>query len=163
MKTMEPQSLWDLDFARAKTALSEIMTEVVHGHHPALIRRHHGKEVMLLVAPEDLEDLFDLDGYRFDPQVTMDDGEVTVALRDLGILGFGDSLEGAMADLVRELRLYTQRFFDRWIFYRETDRRKHAPLLFRFVLTPPEQQLELLYLDSRITSQHSDGPATAAR
>src|SRR5260370_5300587 len=164
MKAMERQSLWDLDFARAKTALSEIMTEVVHGHHPALIRRHHGKESMLLVAPADLEDLFDLDGYRFDPQVTIDEGEVTVALTDLGILGFGDSLEAAMDDLVKELRLYTQRFFDRWTFYRETDRRKHAPLLFRFALTPPERQLELLYQDSQISAeQDSDRAAAAAR
>jgi hypothetical protein len=118
---------------------------------------------MLLVAPEDLEDLFDLDGYRFDPQVTIDEGEVTVALKDLGLLGFGDSLEAAMDDLVTELRLYTQRFFDRWTFYRETDRRQHAPLLFRFALTPPERQLELLYEDSRISSQPSDRPAAAAR
>lgn len=156
------QTLWDLDFARAKSGLSEIMTEVVHGHHPALIRRHRGKESMLLVAPADLEDLLDLDSYRFDPQVTMDEGQVTADLRDLGILGFGDSLEEAMDDLVNELRLYTGRFFDRWSFYRETDRRKHAPLLFRFALTPPEQQLELLYEDSRIRSQLDAGRETAA-
>jgi hypothetical protein len=119
---------------------------------------------MLLVAPADLEDLFDLDSYRFDPQVTLDEGEVTVALRDLGILGFGDSLEAAMGDLVTELRLYTQRFFDRWTFYRETDRRQHARLLFRFALTPRERQLELLYQDSKISSQQdSDRAATAAR
>ncbi len=119
---------------------------------------------MLLVAPEDLEDLLNLDGYRFDPQVSIDEGEVTVALRDLGVLGFGDSLEGAMDDLVKELRLYTRRFFDRWSFYRETDRRKHAPLLFRFALTPQERQLELLYDDSMIRSQlRPEREAAAAR
>ncbi len=154
----------DLDFARAKTALSEVMTEVVHGHHATLIRRHRGKESMLLVAPEDLADLLNLAAYRFGPQVTIDQGEVTVGLRDLGILGFGDSLEEAMEDLVKELRLYTQRFFDRWSFYRETDRRKDAPFLFRFAITPQERQLELLYEDSRVLSQlPPEQEAAAAR
>ncbi len=154
----------EVGFGRAKAGLSELMTEVVHRHHLRLVRRHRGKEAMLLVAPDDLDDLLDLARFRFDPQVTFDEGEATVALRDLGVLGFGHSVDEAMEDLVEELRAYAVRFFERWNFYRETDRRKHAPWLLRFALTRPDRQLELLYEDSRVqTEESSKVPVAAAR
>jgi hypothetical protein len=159
---MDKDVFAEIGFGRAKAGLSELMTEVVHGHHLRLVRRHHGKEAMLLVAPNDLDDLLDLARYRFDPQVTIDKDEVTVALRDLGVLGFGDSAAEAMEDLVEELRAYATRFFERWSFYRETDRRKHAPWLLRFALTPSDRQLELLYEDSRLQTEESSQASVAA-
>jgi len=155
-----------MDFAQAKMALSTLMTEVVHHHRPYLVRRHRGREAMLLVAPDVLSDLLELSGYRFEPKLTIDHDQVTVELANLALLGFGDSLEEAMEDLVEELRGYARRFFDRWDFYRETDRRKHAPWLLRFALTPPARQLELLYEDSRSRPEEKETtkePAAATR
>jgi hypothetical protein len=136
-----------LDFSRAKSTLSEVMTEVVHKHSPLVVSRHRGKEQMVLVASDDLARV--LDSFRFDPQVTIEGGEVTAALSQLALLGFGETLEDAMSDLRDELAAYARDFFERASFYAETDRAEHAPWLLRFALTPPDQQLELLYEDSR--------------
>ncbi len=141
------ETLGSLGFSRAKSMLSELMTEVVHGHAPRIVSRHRGKEEMVLVGTDDLARF--LESFRFDPQVTVEVGEVTAALPDLGLLGFGETLEDAMADLVQELRVYAADFFERASFYAETDRADHAPWLLRFALTPPDRQLELLYQDSR--------------
>jgi antitoxin YefM len=145
------EPLASLDFSRAKSGLSELMTQVVHGHAPRIVSRHRGKEEMVLVATDDLARF--LESFRFDPQVTVDAGEVTASLPRLRILGFGETLDDAMTDLVEELRLYAGDFFARTSFYAETDRADHAPWLLRFALTPPERQLELLYEDSRKAAQ----------
>lgn len=155
------ESIAALDFSKAKNALSEVMTSVVHEHQLRLVSRHRGKEAMLLVRPEDLAAM--LESFRFDPCVTVSDGEATAELTELGVLGFGASVEEALEDLVRELRLYAQRFFERLSFYRATDRAGHAPWLLRFALTPSDRQLELLFEDSRREAEAaSPGAATAA-
>jgi hypothetical protein len=141
------EPLASIDFSRAKSSLSELMTEVVHRHSPRIVRRHRGKEEMVLVRSDDLA-LF-LRSFRFDPRVTIDEGEVTAELAELGLLGFGETFEEAMEDLREELRAYAHDFFERASFYAETDRAGHAPWLLRFALTPPDRQLELLYEDSR--------------
>ena len=141
------ERLPSIDFSQAKSSLSALMTEVVHRHSPRIVSRHGGKEEMVLVGSDDLA-LF-LDSFRFDPRVTIDGGEATVELAELGLLGFGETLEEAMEDLREELRAYAQDFFERASFYAETDRAGHAPWLLRFALTPPDEQLELLYEDSR--------------
>ena len=141
------EPLASLDFSRAKSSLSALMTDVVHKHSPRIVSRHRGKEEMVLVGSGDLA-LF-LDSFRFDPRVTIDGGEVTADLPELGLLGFGETLEEAMEDLVEELRVYARDFFERASFYAETDRAGHAPWLLRFALVSPDRQLELLYEDSR--------------
>ncbi len=138
-----------LDFSRAKSALSEVMTEVFWEHSPRIIRRHRGREEMLLVRPDDLVRY--LATFRFEPEVTIDAGEVTVALPKLGLLGLGDSIDEAMEDLAEELRAYASDYFARASFYAATDRADHAPWLLRFALTPPERQVELLDEDSKET------------
>ena len=137
-----------VQFSQAKTGLSELMTAVVHSHRLEVIERHGGKEVAVLMAREDLLAL--LDGYRFSPRVALDGNEATAALEDFGILGFGETSEEAMEDLVVELRAYSQRVLvDDRDFYAQTDRASHVPWLLRFALTRPEDQIELLYADSR--------------
>jgi hypothetical protein len=144
------EPLASLDFSRAKASLSELMTEVVHKHSPRVVSRHRGKEEMVLVGSDDLASF--LDSFRFDTLVTIAEGEVTAELSELGVLGFGETLEEAMEDLVEELRVYARDFFERASFYAETDRAGHAPWLLRFALTNPDRQLELLYEDSRQTA-----------
>jgi hypothetical protein len=140
-------ALTSLDFSRAKSALSDVMTQVVHEHSPRLVSRHRGKERMVLVRAEDLAEY--LDSFRFEPEVVIDGGEVTVELEDLGLLGFGETVDAAMDDLVAELRAYARRFFERSAFYMQTDRARHAPWLLRFALTAPERQVDLLSADSQ--------------
>jgi antitoxin YefM len=143
-------TLVSLDFSRAKAGLSHVMTQVVHERSPQIISRHGGKEEMLLVATRDLADF--LGRFRFDPRVTIDAGEVTAELPQFGVLGFGETLEQAMEDLLEELRLYARDFFERASFYAETDRAEHAPWLLRFAVTPADRQLDLLFEDSRAAS-----------
>jgi hypothetical protein len=140
-------TLASIDFSRAKAGLSDVMTQVVHEHAPQIVSRHRGKEEMLLVGTRDLAQF--LDSFRFDPRLTVEAGEATAELAELGLVGFGSTADEAMQDLVDELRLYAHDFFERASFYAQTDRAGHAPLLLRFAVTPPERQLDLLYEDSQ--------------
>lgn len=123
------------------------MTQVVHEHAPQIVSRHRGKEEMLLVGTRDLARF--LDSFRFDPRLTIEPDQVTAELSELGLVGFGETADEAMQDLVEELRVYAQDFFERASFYAQTDRAGHAPWLLRFAVTPPERQLDLLYEDSQ--------------
>ncbi len=131
-----------LDFSRAKSALSDVMTRVVHEHRPSIVSRHRGKERMLLVRTDDLARY--LDGFRLEVEVTEDEGETTVVLSRLGILGFGATREEALRDALVELRAYARDYFERASFYAATDRAAHAPWLLRFALTHAEDQVGLL-------------------
>jgi antitoxin YefM len=139
-------------FTEAKSGLSGLMTEVVHRHRPELIERHGGKEAAVLMSREDLVAL--LSDYRFRPRVALGGGEASAVLEDLGIVAAGADFEEAMENLVRELRDYAHDFLvERPSFYRQTSRVRHEPWLLRFALTPPGEQLALLYDDSRIASE----------
>lgn len=135
-------ALPSVDFSRAKSELSDVMTRVVHEHRPSIVSRHRGKERMLLVRTDDLAQ--HLSGYTFDVDVVEDAGEFTALLAPLGVLGFGGTRDAALDDLVAELRVYAADYFDRAHFYAATDRAAHAPWLLRFALTPPADQRDLL-------------------
>lgn len=161
--TPEETVLPGVGFTEAKSALSELMTDVVHGHRPELIERHRGKEVAVLVAREDL--LAMLCDFRFRPRVALGGEEATAVLEDFGLIGAGADFEAAMASLVRELRRYAHEFLvERPSFYMQTDRARHAPWLLRFALTPPDEHLDLLYEDSRAADSEESltGDPTAA-
>ena len=100
---------------------------------------------MLLVRPDDLARW--LDSFRFVLHVTLGDGDVAVEAGDLGVVGLGKSFESAVEDLADELRAYASRFFEEAGLYMHSDRARHYPQLLRFALTPPEEQLALLYAD----------------
>jgi hypothetical protein len=138
--------LHETSFSVAKNRLSAVMDEVVHERRPQLVGRHHGRETMLLVRPDDARRW--LDTFRLTLNVTLDDGEVAVAAEPLEVLGVGDSVDTALDDLVVELRSYAHRFFvERPHFYSETRAGQHAPWLLRFALTPPDEQRALLEAD----------------
>jgi hypothetical protein len=136
-----------IDFSAAKARLSDVMSSVVREHQPQLIQRHGGKEAMLLVRPDDLARA--LSAYRFNPGVVFSEGEVTIVVEELGILGFGDSFEEALEDTVVELRRYAEDFFENVALYGNSNRAGHWPWLLRFALTPPDQQRDLLVNDAR--------------
>lgn len=160
--TVETTALSEMDFSSAKSGLSTVMDEVVHSHQPRLVKRHRGKERMLLVRPEDLARW--LDTFGFDLAVTFgEEGDVTVAARGVGVLGFGDSLDEAMRDLADELAAYARRFFANAEFYARTDRAHHYPALLRFALQRDrDEQLALLYGDAETASRRRRGEVVAS-
>lgn len=162
MAMTEEMVIQGVGFTEAKSGLSGLMTEVVHGHRTELIERHGGKEAAVLMSREDLVSL--LSDYRFRPQVALSGNEATAVLEDLGLIGAGADFEEAMENLVRELRQYAHQFLvERPTFYLQTARARHAPWLLRFALTPPDEQLDLLYDDSRVASEELlTGDAAAA-
>jgi hypothetical protein len=141
------RALPKLDFSPAKTALSEVMTRVIYEHQPQVVSRHSGREEMLLIRPDDLASI--LGEFRFHASMVVNEGEATVEVAPVGVIGFGDSIDEAIADAATELNRYAQRYFEGWSFYRETDRAAHAPWLLRFALTDREHQTDLLIADAQ--------------
>jgi hypothetical protein len=144
-----------IDFSPAKSQLSDVMTQVFHGHQPRIVSRHHGKEQMLLVRPDDLVAM--LGEHRLDVHVVYDADEVTLRVPDMGVLGFGETFEEAIEDLLVELRAYATRFFREPARFMATSRGAHAAALLRFALAGEDEQRRMLGLD-----EPEQEPAVAA-
>ena len=135
-----------IDFSPAKSQLSDLMTQVFHGHQPRIVSRHHGKEQMLLVRPDDLVAM--LDEVRLDVQAVYDADEVTLRVPDMGVLGFGETLDEAVDDLLVELRTYATRYFREPARFLATSRRLHAAALLRFALAGDDEQRRMLAIEA---------------
>ncbi len=133
-----------IDFSPAKSQLSEVMTQVFHGHQPRIVSRHHGKEQMLLVRPDDLVAM--LGEHLLDVQAIYDADEVTLRIPDMGVLGFGETIEEAIDDLLDELRAYATRYFREPARFMATSRGAHAAALLRFALAGEDEQRLMLGL-----------------
>jgi hypothetical protein len=133
-----------IDFSPAKSQLSDVMTQVFHGHQPRIVSRHHGKEQMLLVRPDDLVAM--LREHRLYVQAVYDTDEVTLRVGDMGVLGFGETLDEAVDDLLVELRAYATRFFREPARFMATSRGAHAAALLRFALAGEDEQRLMLAL-----------------
>jgi hypothetical protein len=130
------------DFSPAKARLSDLMTQVFHGHQPQLVSRHRGKEQMLLVRPDDLVAM--LADQHLEVRAVFDAGEVTLRVPEMGVLGFGDTLDEAAEDLLVELRAYAARFFHEPARFMASGRATHAGVLLRFALSTAEAQRQML-------------------
>jgi hypothetical protein len=142
---MATSPLRTIDFSPAKSQLSDVMTQVFHGHQPRIVSRHHGKEQMLLVRPDDLVAM--LGEHRLDVQAVYDPNEVTLRVADMGVLGFGETLDEAVDDLLVELRAYATRFFGEPGRFMATSRGAHAAALLRFALAAEDEQRLMLGLE----------------
>lgn len=131
-----------IDFSPAKSQLSDVMTQVFHGHQPRLVSRHHGKEQMLLVRPDDLVAM--LGEHRLDVHAVYDADEVTLRIPDMGVLGFGETLDEAIDDLLDELRAYATRLFREPARILATSRSSHGAALLRFALANEAEQRRML-------------------
>jgi uncharacterized protein (DUF2267 family) len=130
-------SLATHSFSRAKAGLSDLMSEVVREHQPAVIERNRGKEAMALLPLDDLRRV--LDSFTFSTTASVSEGEFVLRQPELGLIAGGDSFDEAVAEL-RELALaYARQFFARSAFYLETDRAAHLPYLLRVAITPPAE------------------------
>ncbi|MBM3666930.1 MAG: type II toxin-antitoxin system prevent-host-death family antitoxin [Actinobacteria bacterium] len=128
-------------FAQAKAQLSELMDQAVHRHRLQLIDRHRGKEQAVLVSVADLELL--LEGFRFQPKVSVSDGEFVVRVPELNLVAGGDSYEDAVEELVELAEQQAAEFLDRLDFYLQTERRGQLAWLLKVALTPPEERSRL--------------------
>lgn len=147
-----------LDFSTAKASLSAVMDSVYHARQPYLVSRHHGREQMVLLGREVLEDLLCAD--RIEVESVVDGGEVTLQIPELGVLGFGESLDEAVEDLLVELRDYAGAYFREPARYRGDVRDGRYGMLLRFALTAPEHQRELLsWSESGDSSPADTAPA----
>jgi hypothetical protein len=99
---------------------------------------------MLLVRPDDL--LAMLGDHRLDVRAVYDADDVTLSVPELGVLGFGETLEDAVQDLLDELRAYAGRYFDDPQRYFPTSRGSHAAALLRFALGDADEQRAMLGL-----------------
>lgn len=135
------QLLQTKGLSEAKAQLSDVMTEVVHRHHPVVVDRHRGKEAMLLFAPEDLRPL--LMHFRFAPETAFADGEWTLFSPELNLTAGGETFDAALDELVEVAEEYAQDYFARQEFYAQTDRVRHMPWLLRLALTEPSARREL--------------------
>jgi len=150
-----------LAFSPAKSKLSEVLTEVFHHHAPRIIERHRGKESAVLLRPDDLLALLESD-HRLSVEAAIEEHAVTVAVKELGLLGFGSNVSEAMEDLSGELRRYVADYVQRFAFYLATDRRRHAAAVIRLALTPEEDWSKLLLDDSQAKSSQPVEEAVAA-
>ena len=152
---MAQPSFPTIDFSPAKSQLSEVMTQVFHGHQPRIVSRHHGKEQMLLVRPDDLVAM--LGEHHLDVQAVYDANDVTLRVPDMGVLGFGETLDEAIDDLLVELRAYATRFFREPARFVATSRGTHVAALLRFALAPEDEQRRMLGVEGS-----ESGPAPVA-
>ena len=142
---MATPSVPTIDFSPAKSQLSDVMTQVFHGHQPRIVSRHHGKELMLLVRPDDLVTM--LGEHRINVQAVYDQDEVTLRVPDMGVLGYGETLDEAVDHLLDELRAYATRFFREPARFMATSRGAHAAALLRFALADEDEQRRMLGLE----------------
>jgi hypothetical protein len=126
--------------AKARDALPSYL-EAARKHLPQIVTRHDRDEVALL-SLDDLREL--LRGHRFLTEASVHPGEATVTLPQFGIIGIGDDLDAAAAETMTKLREYAEQYLQRYEFYRHTDRRDLFPLVMRFLVTPEDEQLNLL-------------------
>ena len=153
---MAQPSVPTIDFSPAKSQLSEVMTQVFHGHQPRIVSRHHGKEQMLLVRPDDLVAM--LGEHHLDVQAVYDANDVTLRVPAMGVLGFGETLDEAIDDLLVELRAYATRFFREPTRFMATSRGTHAAALLRFALAAEDEQRRMLDVEG---SQSEPAPVAA--
>jgi hypothetical protein len=147
-----------IEFSPAKSHLSDVMTQVFHGHQPQIVSRHHQKEQMLLVRPDDLVAI--LGNQHLDVRAVYDGDEVTLRVPELGVLGFGATLDEATEDLLVELRAYAARFFRDASRFMATSRATHAGALLRFALSTDEGQRRMLSETQQTEPLSELAPAT---
>ncbi|MDE3075936.1 MAG: hypothetical protein KGJ86_10960 [Chloroflexota bacterium] len=107
-----------------------------------VIARNRGKEHLVVLDEHWLPVL--LGSIQFRTQVAIEDAEVTISVEDVEVLGFGSTLDEALADALNELHTYALEFFAHPQRYRGTYRERHAPWLLRFLITPENERRSLL-------------------
>jgi len=131
-----------VEFSPAKASLSDVMTRVFHRHEVTVVSRHHGKEQMVLMRPDDLMAM--LPSSPFETEVAYDTNGVAVAVPALGVMGVGDTTDLAIDDLLVELKAYAKRFFENPARYFAAGQGDRVASLLVFALGDVAQQRRLV-------------------
>ena len=129
-------------FSEAKSHLSEVMSEVVREHSPALVERHGGKEAMVLLGREEAERL--LAPFALSTTATVSEGEFVLRVPELGLIAGGETFPAALDELDTLVLEYARHYFARVHFYLQTDRAGHYPYLVRLALGDGEERRRML-------------------
>ncbi len=117
------------------------MDQAIHDHRLQVIDRHRGKERAVLVSVDDLGLL--LEGFEFNPQVSVSSGEFVIRLPELNLIAGGASYEAAIDELVELAEQQAQDFLDRLDYYMQTDRRTQLGWLLKLALAAPDERRSL--------------------
>lgn len=128
--------------AQAKSDLPRYL-ELARDHHIQIVTRY-GRDEVVMLAHNDFLDLMRMPTRTFQTEVAIHKGQSTVSLPQFGIIGIGPTVDDATDDALVKLREFAQQFEGRWNFYKETDQRNLAKLVWRFLATPEDEQASLL-------------------
>lgn len=135
--------LREIKFTNARKTFTEIYDSVWHRHLPVIINCHQNEEVLLL-RRELQQDI--LMAYRLKPEILPEeDGSITAALNEIEIAVNGPSMDEAINELVRELKVYAQDYLERLqLFLNVPNRKGHFPYVLRVLLCDNDQEIKSL-------------------
>lgn len=135
--------LTEINFADARQGLTKLFDSVWHGSLPAIINRRRAEEVLIL--RRDLQEYI-LQTYTLKPEVLPeDDSSITVALNEIDIAVNAPTLDEALNELVKELKIYAEDYRNQLqLFLHAPNRRGHFPYMLRVWLCDSEQEIKSL-------------------
>ena len=143
-----------VSITEARRTIGLLFSDVVVKRRPCLIERQN--QAGLLVGEDDALDL--LAPYEFHTEVLFEDGAVSFWVPELALYGRGSSYEEAAADLVDEVRAYSDEYWAEIDRYRQApNRAHHFPYLVRARLADRRGQLleVLLAVPSDAPDRHA--------
>lgn len=135
--------LREIKFTNARKTFTDIYDSVWHRYLPVIINRHQNEEVLLL-RRELQQDI--LKAYSLRPEILPEeDGSITVALNEVDIAVNGSTMDEAICELIRELKVYAQDYLDRLqLFLNAPNRKGHFSYVLRVLLCENDQEIKSL-------------------
>ncbi|MGB9887398.1 MAG: exoribonuclease R [Moorellales bacterium] len=133
----------EVQFSEARRQFSALYDSIYNALRPAVVRRGRDEEVLLL-RKDMLGSLLERFPFRVE-LLREDDGSVTLALDQLDLAVNAGSLDEAVKELVKELRMYAQDYLERApLFLNAPNRRAHLPYVLRIALCRSEDEVRAL-------------------
>lgn len=140
--------LSELNLTEARKEFSSLYDQVFNSLKPTIIKRKKTEEVLVLRV--DQQKML-LANYSLKPEIVKeDDGSITLALDNLEIYSNGSSLEGAINELVEDLKVYASDYLQRsQLFLNAPNRKSHFPYILRVLLCDSDKDIrDLLELSN---------------
>ncbi len=133
--------LSEINITDARKDLSSLYDNVFTFYKPSIIKRKKTEEVLLLRA--DLQKML-LSSFRLKPEILHEkDGSITLALDQLEIAVNNQTLDLAVNELVNDLKLYAEDYFNRsQLFLNSPNRKSHFPYLLRIMLCESDSEIK---------------------
>jgi hypothetical protein len=129
-------------FTEAKNDFSKVFNMVYNELKPAIIKRKKDQEILMLrkdLLRDYLPSEFKVEIYR------EKDGTVTLSMDTLEIAVNAPNMEGAVKELIKELRDYTKEYVERsQLFINSPNRKSHFPYVLRLMLCDSDEEIKAL-------------------